>query len=113
MLELYKKIREERERQHLSQEELARKVGYTNKSSIAKIEAGKVDISQSKIILFAKALDVTPGYLMGWEDKAQTKTETSDLNSEIYELLLSLSDSELKQVKAFVRGLSASNNENK
>lgn len=45
MLELYKRIKQERERIGLSQQELADKVGYTSKTSIAKIEAGKVDIS--------------------------------------------------------------------
>lgn len=35
---------------------------------ITKIESGKVDISQKKIVAFAKALGTTPGYLMGWTD---------------------------------------------
>lgn len=35
---------------------------------ITKIESGKVDISQKKIMSFAKALDTTPAYLMGWTE---------------------------------------------
>ena len=35
---------------------------------ITKIESGKVDISQKKIIAFARVLNTTPGYLMGWTD---------------------------------------------
>ena len=50
---------------NMSQEELARKTGYTDRSSIAKIEAGKVDLTESKILLFAKALNVSPARLMG------------------------------------------------
>lgn len=68
MLELYKNIRDLRIRLGLSQEDLAKKVGYKDRTSIAKIESGKVDIPQSKIIEFANALDTTPSRLMGWEN---------------------------------------------
>lgn len=53
----------------MSQEELAVKLGYKTRSSINKIESGRNDVTQSKIEAFAKALDTTPAYLMGWEDK--------------------------------------------
>lgn len=49
----------------LSQEELARMTGYNDRSSIAKIEAGQVDLSETKIASFAAALGVTPAELMG------------------------------------------------
>ena len=52
----------------LSQERLAELVGYKDRSSIAKIESGLVDLSQSKIASFAAALNVTPAYLMGIGD---------------------------------------------
>lgn len=32
---------------------------------ITKIESGKVDISQKKVMAFARILNTTPGYLMG------------------------------------------------
>lgn len=54
----------------ITQEELARRTGYTDRSSIAKIEKGIVDLPQSKIQQFADALGVTPGYLTGWDDEA-------------------------------------------
>ena len=59
---------------HLSQQKLAEMTGYSDKSMIAKIEKGKVDISQSKLELFAKVLGVKPGELMGTteEDEAPT-----------------------------------------
>jgi len=44
----------------MTQEELAHKLGYKSKSSINKIELGITDISQSKIIDFANALDCSP-----------------------------------------------------
>ena len=53
----------------MSQTDLALKLGYKDGSMITKIESGKVDISQKKVLAFAKALNTTPGYLMGWEDE--------------------------------------------
>lgn len=64
----YERIRKLREQQGLSQDELAIRTGYTSRSSIAKIEAGKVDISLSKVELFAEALNTTPSYLLGFND---------------------------------------------
>ncbi|MBR6636698.1 MAG: helix-turn-helix transcriptional regulator [Phascolarctobacterium sp.] len=67
-MKLYDRIRARRIQLNMSQDELAKKLGYKTRSTIAKIEAGENDITQTKIVAFAKALDVTPGYLMGWEE---------------------------------------------
>ena len=69
MLELYENIRKRRKEIKMTQDELARRAGYTDRSAIAKIEAGKVDLPQSKIELFAGILNVSPSYLMGWTDE--------------------------------------------
>ena len=63
---LYENIKALRESLKMSQDELATKVGYKDRTSIAKIESGKVDLSQSKIFAFAKALNVSPEELMGY-----------------------------------------------
>lgn len=68
MLELYRNIKKERLQKGMSQSELAKKVGYTDRSMIAKIESGNVDLSQSKIESIAKALGTTSANLMGWDD---------------------------------------------
>lgn len=70
MLDLYKNIKSLREQLGMSQNELAKLTGYTNRSSIAKIEKGEVDLPLSKIELFASALNTTPSELMGdtWEN---------------------------------------------
>ena len=68
MLELYKRIRERRKELHMTQDELARRAGYGDRSAIAKIESGTVDLPQSKIELIAGILNVSPAYLMGWSD---------------------------------------------
>jgi transcriptional regulator with XRE-family HTH domain len=67
-LTLYERIRKLRIQAGMSQDDLAHALGYKDRSMITKIESGKVDISQKKIIAFADALHTTPGYLMGWED---------------------------------------------
>ena len=61
MLELYRNIKKQRQQLNLTQTELAQKLGYADKSMIAKIEKGQVDLPQSKIIAFADALETTPG----------------------------------------------------
>ena len=70
MQKLYYNIKYFREAQGLSQDELAKKTGYTSRSSIARIEAGEIDIPQSKISAFASALGTTPAVLMGWDDNS-------------------------------------------
>ena len=52
----------------LTQDELAKKVGYKSRSSINKIELSR-DLPLGKVQLVAVALETTPGYLMGWEDE--------------------------------------------
>lgn len=67
MLDLYKNIKMRREELGMSQEQLAKKVGYTSRSTIARIERGDFDLSQSKIMEIAKALRISAGELMGGE----------------------------------------------
>lgn len=76
MTDVGKRIRAAREAAGLTQEELARKVGYTSKSTINKIELGINDLRQPKVKAFAAALGVTPAYLMGWEDEPPQSQNT-------------------------------------
>ena len=69
MLELYTNIKACRKAAKMTQEELARRTGYTDRSSIARIEKGEIDLPQSKIMQFAEALGTTPARLMGWDKK--------------------------------------------
>lgn len=77
------KIKIRREYLGMSQEELAKKVGYKSRSTVNKIEKGINDITQSKIIAFANALDTTVDYLMGINQE-----ERYGLGSKIKELRL-------------------------
>lgn len=53
----------------LTQDELAKKMGYKSKAAISKIETNVNDITQSTVVKFAAVLDTSVGYLMGWEDE--------------------------------------------
>lgn len=77
MLELYKNIKRRRQQLKMTQTDLALKMGYADKSMIAKIEKGNVDLPQSKILAFANVLETTPGELMGWDYETEP-TETVD-----------------------------------
>ena len=68
-MDIGNRIKQLREKQGFSQQTLAEKVGFKTASAVNKIELGLRDISQTKIVLFAKALNTTPAYLMGWEDQ--------------------------------------------
>lgn len=65
MSEIYDRIKQRRLELGLTVEELAQRMGYKDKSSISKIENGKADIPQSKVVAFARALNTTTAYLIG------------------------------------------------
>lgn len=66
-----KRIKIKREELGLTQEDLAKRMGYKSKSTINKIELGINDITQSTIIKFTEVLNTTPAYLMGWEEEQE------------------------------------------
>ena len=68
-MELYENIKALRKARGWSQQQLAESVGYGDRSSIAKIESGKVDLPRSKIAEFAKVFGVTPAYLLGYSEE--------------------------------------------
>jgi transcriptional regulator with XRE-family HTH domain len=63
------KIKQRRLEIGWSQRDLAAKMGYNNNSTVARIENGKVDIPQSRIVQFAEVLGVSIAYLMDWDEE--------------------------------------------
>lgn len=61
------RIKQKRLELNLSQDELAKKVGYKSRSSIQKIEASR-NLPLDKITKMANALGCTEAYLMGWTE---------------------------------------------
>lgn len=66
-MDIYERIRYRREQLGMSQEELAHKIGYKDRTAVSKMEAGQRQVKQSMIVKLASALDTTPSYLMGWD----------------------------------------------
>lgn len=80
-------IRKRRLEMEYSQDQLAKLVGYSSRSSVNKIELGLTDITQTKIEAFAKALNTTPTALMGISDLGRISLEDNseppeDLNTQ-------------------------------
>ena len=82
LMNLYERIRQLRISAGMSQDDLARAMGYKDRSMITKIESGKVDISQKKILAFSRVLNTTPAYLMGWTDSYPERPEEYATTSE-------------------------------
>ena len=99
---LYLQIRNLRKNLGMSQQELAKKTGYTSRSSIAKIENGEVDLPISKITLIANALNTNPSALMGLDSEINNrKKESQPFNLETLKKIID-TESELAY-KSLVR----------
>ena len=73
------RIKQRRTELGWSQRELARRMGYSDNSTLARIEQGKVDVYQNKVVQFSDVLGVSIAYLMGWEEE----TQKNDLIAEV------------------------------
>lgn len=70
-----KRIRTAREQRDLTLDEVAKRCN-TTKQTIFKYENEIVtNIPYDKIVLLSKALDVSPSYLFGWEEKKSSPNE--------------------------------------
>lgn len=74
LIEIGKRVREKRRELGLSQEELAIMSGFSSKGAISKIEKG-TRAPHNKMNTLAKALGVSPDYLLGWEKNDIEKEE--------------------------------------
>lgn len=89
---IYDRIKSLRIKKGMSQDELAKKVGYESRSAISKVENGSRDISQSMIEKYASALDVTPTFLL-YGDESQNGEQqytVSDTEQEEYLKLVNI-----------------------
>jgi len=104
-------IRKRRKELHISQEELARRTGYSGRSAINKIELSVNGLKQPKVKVFADALQTTEAYLIGMVDDPNWKPETQDyaakFNDDDYILIEQYhkADSEKQRLVAYLLGL--------
>ena len=114
------KLRNLRKSRGMTLEEVGNLVGV-GKSTVRKWESGEIaNMRRDKIALIAKALGVSPSYLMGWDDNAEDITadeywawrEDLRRNPEkrtMFDLTKNASRSQMREINAFIRGLRTSN----
>lgn len=99
------KIRTER---GMTQDELARAVGYKSRSTIAKIESGERDVPQSMVVKLSKVLNVSTSVLME-NDKDNNKAEQSpapsddDIKFALFDGSEGVTDEMYDEVKRFAK----------
>jgi len=122
MDKLYENIRKRRIALGMTQQDLADKLGYRNRSAIARIESGDIDLSQSKIIQFAKALQASPRELFGeteylkvpadgprdWYDDPTVRTVTDKLKDNdnyrvLFEAVSKVKPEDIDFVTSFIK----------
>lgn len=65
---IYARIKARRLALGLTVEQLAKQMGYKNKSSVSKVENGRSNITQSIVEKYAAALGTSTAYLLGLDD---------------------------------------------
>lgn len=98
----------------ITQDDLAKKLGYKSRASINKIELGLTDITQSKISAFADALKTTPSYLMGWENELEKEKPATgegdglnDIQRDLVRRMLSLPPGKAAMLQGILQALEA------
>lgn len=75
-MDVGKRIRERRKELNLSVDELAKKLNK-NRTTVYRYEKGEIENLPMDILgPLAKALNTTPAYLMGWDDKPISAIDT-------------------------------------
>ena len=78
-MKIGERIKYRREELGLSQDELARRLGYKSRSSINKIENDASGLPQTKIVAIANALRTTPAFILGWEETQKKNDIATDI----------------------------------
>ncbi len=94
--------------------ELAKRMGYANQSTVARIESGAIDIPQSKVVKFAEVMGTSVAFLMDWEEvqknndiitDAVIKMRTDDDFLSLVECLMKLDAEKLSAIKQMALAL--------
>ncbi len=86
------RIKERRKEMKISADELGKRIGK-NRATVFRYENGDIEKLPLDVLEpIANALDTTPQFLMGWEDKKNTTAENSSGMSEAKQKLLALAE---------------------
>ena len=99
------RIAERRKALGMTQDELAKRMGYKSKAAISKIETNVNDITQSTVVKFAEVLDTSINYLMGWDENKPAPPEESELDAEFIRLWRRLTPEQAERELAYLRSL--------
>lgn len=84
------RIAARRKELNMTQEDLAKKLGYKSRSSINKIELSWSKVPLSKLEKVATALECDASYLMGWKETSSEEMELNRQHEEINAIFDSL-----------------------
>lgn len=107
------RIRQKRESIGMSQDELAKRMGYKDRSSVSKIEKSNDDnIYLDTIQKAADILNCSPLYLMGWQDSSNLPDNKEVPNhlkkyAQFIDLYEQLDDDNRKLVDNMIQALSS------
>lgn len=93
------RLRHLRTSKNLTQEEVGRLLGVS-KATVNRYETGEIDIKRTTALKLSSILKVSPAYIMGWTDTADTSSEP-----EILKLYNSLNDIGKQKVIDFINDL--------
>lgn len=97
------RVKQLRQQKGMTQEELASRLGYKSKSSVAHIENGR-DIPRSMVVRLADILNTTPSFLMGWEQENAPIMQGKHDRSAVINRINSLSDEQFEKFAAKAEG---------
>ena len=104
------RIRQRREALGMSQLDLSLKLGYTDRSTIAKLEAGVNHVNTKKLPALARALETTVSYLMCETDdyydyETDSEHRLSEIPDQIFRTLYPRYKGNTQEIwKAYLRG---------
>ena len=82
------KIKDRRKALGMTQQELAKKMGFKTRSHISLIEQGERNIPVNKIKELAKILDISPDYLVGWRNTLESSSDSKVMvNNKSHDIL--------------------------
>lgn len=106
MSDIGSRIKKRRLQLGYSQDYLAKLLGYKSQVTISKIESGQRDFPRAKVESFARALDVTPDYIMGYENSERLQMminqDKDTPQNRLSEKVQKLEDKECEQVSDYV-----------
>ena len=106
------RIRLKREELNISQEELAKRIGNKDKSTISKIEKAGNDITMKNIKRIADALGVSTQYLLGWEEESvQFRDKLALMQHDYYKAKKSGNDAKAREIAEMIDEYNEEHNE--